>query len=91
MADNVRPWHLLQKNEPQGRRVSEEIQKERYSICESCPSLAFGFCKECGCKMSWKTSLANASCPLKKWAADTGENVSDDAAFGKVYNKKVSE
>lgn len=61
----VKPWHLLNSE----NYVSEEIQKERYSICLSCPELinATKTCKLCGCFMTQKTKLKNASCPIGKW------------------------
>jgi hypothetical protein len=49
-------------------RVDTKTQEERMSICNTCPSLKLGFCTECGCKMSWKTTLKNAHCPIHKWS-----------------------
>jgi len=72
---NVRPWDMLKGGQGSGKRVSEEVQAARFSICESCPSLKLGICVECGCRMKWKTSLAYASCPLHKWEAENDKEV----------------
>jgi hypothetical protein len=61
----ARPWDLFNKNLG---RVSEEVGATRMDICKACPELLpTGNCKECGCFMSAKTKLPNASCPLGKW------------------------
>ena len=63
---NVKPWDLLNPNKTQ---VTEDVQKNRLSICESCPRLIklTKTCRECGCFMVLKTKLTEANCPLKKW------------------------
>jgi rRNA maturation endonuclease Nob1 len=50
-------------------KVSEEIQQQRYNICQECPKLykPTDTCKVCGCFMKVKTWMPNQSCPLKKW------------------------
>jgi len=60
-----RPWHLLNSN----NYVDDEISSSRYEICKSCPELIdlTKQCKQCGCIMTMKTKLNNASCPLEKW------------------------
>ena len=62
---NARPWHLL--NKEKYPRSDESIEEKRFSICEGCPSLISGVCKECGCFMKQKVKLELASCPLGKW------------------------
>lgn len=63
---DTRPWDLVN---PNTEWASEEISKERYSICQSCPELVklTKQCKKCGCFMFAKTKLAKATCPLGKW------------------------
>jgi hypothetical protein len=65
-AKAVRPWDLLN---PNTAYVLEEKANERYDICLSCPSLiqATKQCKKCGCLMTLKTKLLNATCPIGKW------------------------
>jgi hypothetical protein len=60
-----RPWHLLNSN----NYVNDEIALSRYEICKLCPELIdlTKQCKQCGCIMTMKTKLINASCPLSKW------------------------
>ena len=50
-----------------------ERTKNRRKVCEGCPKRidssvdSIGQCSECGCKLNWKTSEENESCPLNKW------------------------
>lgn len=62
----ARPWDLFNKNIG---RVETDIAQERMSICNGCEFLiqATKTCKECGCFMTAKTKLPNASCPVGKW------------------------
>lgn len=57
--------HLLSESS----KVSEAVQEERYSICQSCPNLheATNRCKLCGCFMGVKTWMKNQKCPINKW------------------------
>jgi hypothetical protein len=62
----VRPWDMFNPNK---ERVSEEAQERRIEICKACPFFIkiTGQCSKCGCIMSQKTKLADASCPVDKW------------------------
>lgn len=63
----ARPWDLFNKNLG---RVETVVAAERLAICKECPKLLLtGNCTECGCFMSAKVKLPNASCPLGKWDA----------------------
>jgi hypothetical protein len=66
MSDDVKPWDLLNPNEP---RSPEELAKYRLSICSTCEfyRAKTNQCKKCGCFMKLKTSLEKARCPLGKW------------------------
>jgi len=66
MSDSVKPWDLLNSNEP---KTTEEIQQLRLDICNSCDffSNAMKQCKKCGCIMPLKVKLGNAECPVGKW------------------------
>jgi hypothetical protein len=61
----ARPWHYVNPN----NYVAEEVSAHRMDICLSCDKLIqiTKQCKECGCFMSAKTKLQNATCPLGKW------------------------
>ena len=61
-----RPWHALN---PDKYLEDESLIEERMGICNSCPELInlTKQCKKCGCIMTLKTKLENASCPLGKW------------------------
>lgn len=50
-------------------KVDALVQDERLNLCLSCEHLfkPTNTCKKCGCFMTAKTWLKNASCPLKKW------------------------
>ena len=63
---DTRPWDILN---PNIEKVSDEIQKIRFNVCQGCDKFIklTSQCKECGCVMSLKTQLPAASCPLNKW------------------------
>ena len=53
------------------------IRERRMLICNQCPRIKksklhenLDACKECGCLLRAKTSLAKASCPLDKWGPE---------------------
>jgi hypothetical protein len=62
---NTRPWDVLIADS----KVSDEVQKKRFDICQSCPELIklTSTCKKCGCFMKIKTTLKEAACPIGKW------------------------
>lgn len=47
--------------------VSEELRDQRLSKCEACSKRSNHTCTLCGCFVKFRTSLANKSCPVKKW------------------------
>lgn len=54
-------------------KVSEEIRKERYDTCKSCPffNAESKRCNDCGCFMEAKTWVGgdpDMLCPQKKWS-----------------------
>lgn len=61
-----RPWDLL---DPNVSRATDEVVQKRLETCLSCDRLLpiTKQCKECGCFMTAKTKLQNATCPLGKW------------------------
>jgi len=63
---DTRPWDLLNPNTD---FASNELQKQRYSVCRSCPEFIdlTTQCKKCGCIMKLKTKLSAAQCPINKW------------------------
>lgn len=63
---NVKPWDFLN---PNTEYAEEDLAESRYDICKSCPELIqmTKTCKKCGCFMSAKTKLLNATCPIGKW------------------------
>jgi hypothetical protein len=66
MSDDVKPWDLLNPNQP---RSGEELKEYRLNICGGCEfyRARTNQCKKCGCFMKLKTTLENAKCPLGKW------------------------
>ena len=62
----VRPWDLIDPSQP---KVHKDVKKYRYDTCKGCEAFnkLTRSCKECGCFMALKTTLANAYCPLGKW------------------------
>jgi tRNA(Ile2) C34 agmatinyltransferase TiaS len=66
MADDVKPWDLLNPNSP---RSPEELAVYRLKICRGCEFFRpkTQTCKKCGCFMKAKSMLLNAKCPVGKW------------------------
>lgn len=66
MSDDVKPWDLLNPNEP---RSEEELSAYRLQICKSCEWFRqkTKTCSKCGCFMKLKTTLKKAQCPVGKW------------------------
>lgn len=66
MSDNVKPWDLLNPNEP---RSQEDIIASRLEICKTCEfyRARTNQCRKCGCFMKLKTRLEHARCPIGKW------------------------
>jgi hypothetical protein len=64
--NEAKPWDLLNNN----NYVDESTRNGRYATCLDCDKLfkPTRTCKECGCFMSLKTWLKNASCPIGKWS-----------------------
>lgn len=64
--DGVKPWDLLDKNQP---RVPDWLAEVRLEVCNECPFLIKKVqqCTQCGCFMHLKVKLAKASCPKDKW------------------------
>jgi rRNA maturation endonuclease Nob1 len=50
-------------------KVSDDIQKYRYDICQGCEKLykPTDTCKMCGCFMKVKTWMPLQKCPIDKW------------------------
>ena len=47
--------------------VSEEVYKERLSICNTCDQREGTGCKICGCNLPRKARWKTNSCPIGKW------------------------
>lgn len=63
---NVKPWDLFNKK---AGRVTAKDASARLAICKECPFFIklTKQCTKCGCIMTQKTKLADASCPIGKW------------------------
>lgn len=66
MSKEVKPWDLLNPNEP---KSSEELADARFEVCKGCEHFrqTLMTCKKCGCFMKAKSMLLNARCPIGKW------------------------
>jgi hypothetical protein len=64
--NGVTPLDMLN---PMTKHVSDDVAKQRFDTCLSCPELIniTKQCKKCGCFMAAKTKLEAAKCPLGKW------------------------
>lgn len=47
--------------------ASPEEQARRLAICGGCPEFVDGRCRQCGCHMPYKVTLAAWHCPIGKW------------------------
>jgi len=66
MSNNVKPWDMLNPNEP---RSEQEIIDARLEVCKVCEfyRARTNQCRKCGCFMKLKTKLEHAKCPIGKW------------------------
>jgi hypothetical protein len=66
MVKDVKPWDLLNPNEP---RSQDDIIQSRLDICKTCEFYRerTNQCRKCGCFMKLKTRLEHARCPIGKW------------------------
>ena len=66
MSDDVKPWDLLNPNQP---RSQEDLVNSRLEICRACEFFRpkTETCRKCGCFMKLKTMLEKAKCPIGKW------------------------
>lgn len=69
-------WDLLNyitQNEEKVLFVSDEVYKERVTICRSCEKYdeLENRCVECGCYIPGKAKIIIDSCPLDKWGVDS--------------------
>lgn len=68
-------WQLMnyiRENEGESLVVTDEVYKERVSICKGCEKYdeIENECLECGCYIPAKAKVVLDSCPLNKWTAD---------------------
>lgn len=69
MDDDQDDVTFLDALRPSTERVSRAIRAERLRECRACDRFIAptSQCRECGCFMVVKTTLARAECPLGKW------------------------
>ena len=54
--------------DPRAPRTDGQTRSDRMLTCRDCDQFQFGVvCGDCGCVMTLKTWLADATCPLGKW------------------------
>ena len=68
-------WGLIRyipKNYEKTLFASDEIYRERLSVCKSCDKYKEleNECAECGCYIPMKAKIVLDSCPLEKWTAN---------------------
>ena len=67
-------WDLIKYlgNNQETLFASDEIYRERLSICKSCDKYKEleNECAECGCYIPMKAKIILDSCPLEKWVAN---------------------
>jgi len=45
------------------RRTPDKLYRQRLAVCESCPKLKDGCCRECGCFVLYRAAVAANGCP----------------------------
>ena len=54
--------------DPRAERADSQVRSDRMLACRDCEHFQFGVvCGDCGCVMTLKTWLKDATCPLGKW------------------------
>lgn len=55
--------------DPRQERSDKEMIESRLAICNTCPffNKRLMKCRQCGCFMKLKTTLASAKCPRGHW------------------------
>ena len=71
-------WDMMQyimKNEEKLLFVSDEVFRERLTICRGCDRFddLQMRCMECGCFLNQKARMVLDGCPLNKWTANQEE------------------
>ena len=69
-------WDLIKyvhENNSTVLSVSDEVYRERMTICKSCDKYDEfdNRCRQCGCFLPPKAKMILDSCPLDKWKSDT--------------------
>jgi hypothetical protein len=66
VSEDVKFTDLFNPNQP---RSDQELIEHRLAICNSCEWFKKNLkkCKKCGCFMSLKSTLRQATCPIGKW------------------------
>lgn len=69
--------------------TSEQCQKERWKICESCEHFdeTEEGCKHCGCYLPHKIKDPFGSCPLDKWISNSEQW--NNEHFDMIKNKLI--
>lgn len=52
------------------RRTEDTAYRARLAVCEQCPKLSDGMCRECGCFVLYRAAIAANSCPdaVDRWS-----------------------
>lgn len=71
IKNGMKSLFKIAENKAKGvdQSVPKHVANERMNICLGCDKYfaATGQCKECLCFLKFKTTIAQESCPLKKW------------------------
>jgi hypothetical protein len=61
--------HFIQNVTDYIKPASEEEQKRRMQVCNTCPEFkpTTQLCGQCGCFMPVKTKMQNQKCPIGNW------------------------
>lgn len=53
---------------PEESRTPSEEYEKRLAVCEHCPELTNGLCKQCGCFVLYRAGILANHCPLSdRW------------------------
>ena len=57
------------------KRTPDELYRRRLAVCETCPQLSGGMCRQCGCFVLYRAAKIASDCPdiPDRWSDVSGK------------------